>query len=199
MPDTTFLYELKDPRTGETRYVGKSDDPFDRFKKHLSQKKRAPVSCWVRSLLAQGLTPHMDLLDEVPVTQWEFWEREYIRVYRAVGVRLLNLAEGGEGKTKGSKLSEETRKKISSGLRGKKFSAEHRQKIISSRRKNSGPWHSPETIEKMRAAQSGRKLSEEHKKKISASLMGNQRNLGRKASPESRAKMSQAHRAKERI
>jgi len=150
---------MNDPRTGECRYVGKADNPFVRFKKHLHSTKKTPVSCWIRSLLSQGLTPHMDLLDEVPVSQWGFWEREYIRVFRAVRVPLLNLSEGGEGLGSGE----------NNPRFGKKNSAQANEK---NRKAHLGKSVSPEAREKISASKKGKRLSSEVCAKMSASHMG---------------------------
>ena len=65
-------------------------------------------------------------------TQEELNEREiyWINKYNAVeSNEFYNLAKGGEGIKKGSKLSKETRKRISNGHKGLKFSKEHKQNI----------------------------------------------------------------------
>lgn len=96
---TTFIYTLSDPRTGEVRYLGKSDNPFARFKKHLIRAKISDThkNCWILGLRGLGLIPHMELLDEVPDSEWQFWEQEYIRVFQAIGIRLVNGTDGGDG------------------------------------------------------------------------------------------------------
>jgi hypothetical protein len=155
MPVTTFIYALNDPRTGECRYVGKSDRPTHRFGQHLSSKVKTPVCCWIRGLKSAGLKPVLEILDEVPASQWEFWEREYLRVFRLIRVRLLNLEEGGRGGTNSPK-SPEHREKIRAANVGRVPSAEHRAKTrLSLLGKNNPQWgkpHTPETKEKIRRA-----------------------------------------------
>lgn len=133
---TTFIYVLNDPRTGRTRYVGKSDSPFQRYDQHLkgSEQRDTHKNRWIRSLQKEGLVPTMELLDEVPTQQWEFWEREYIRVFRALGTDLVNTTDGGEGVAPGTKFSLETRAKMSAIRRGKILSPETRAKLSVIRR-----------------------------------------------------------------
>lgn len=175
---TTCIYTLNCPLTGKIRYLGKSDNPFKRFKHHLryAASVKSHKSNWILSLKSQGLKPAMELLDEVPVAEWQFWEREYIRVLRAIGVKLTNGTDGGEGAPHplGKALSVEHRQKISTALLGKKRSAATRRR--------------------MRNAKLGRKRSAETCAKISASQRGKpSRNLGKTASVETRAKMRAAH------
>lgn len=168
---TTFLYTLNCPKTGEIRYVGKADNPFVRYYMHLREwrwaknRKTNHRNTWIKSLHAEGLVPHMELLDEVPMSQWEFWEREYIRVFRAIGVNLTNGSDGGEcgprmcgpanpmfGRTlthrTGVKLSPETIEKIRRANTGKRHSPEARKNISNghlgqkawNRGLKTGPW-----------------------------------------------------------
>lgn len=100
MVKTAFIYTLNDPETGEIRYLGKLDsNPRKRLREHISESrtKEHYRACWIRSLAARGLKPTLELLDEVPFADWVFWEREYIRVFRAIGIRLVNGTDGGEG------------------------------------------------------------------------------------------------------
>ena len=48
---TVFIYELIDPKTNETRYVGKSVDPQGRLNKgHLGDNKTSHKRNWIKSL-----------------------------------------------------------------------------------------------------------------------------------------------------
>lgn len=87
---TMFIYALNDPETGKCRYVGATNNPKKRFQNHLCSRPD-----WIKALAARGLRPVLEVLDEVPKSQWQFWEREYIRVFRAIGFDLTNVAPGG--------------------------------------------------------------------------------------------------------
>lgn len=178
---TTFLYTLNDPRTGEIRYLGKSDNPFQRFKKHLCDRRASHKVHWIQSLRALGLSPTMDLLDEIPDSQWQFWEKEYVRVFRAIGIRLTNGTDGGEGPS-GLVHSAETKEKLSKIRLGKKLSTGHRQKIsiiLRGNQRGLGYRHTPEARQKM-----------------SESRRGNQYALGMRHTPETRQKISRATRGR---
>jgi len=153
------IYALNDPITGRTRYVGKSVEgrTAQRLREHIYNSKRGKNhrECWVRSLLARGLKPTLEIIDCVPEIQWEFWEREYVRIYRALFPDLTNGTEGGDGL---HNPSEDVRRKIGEGNKGKIRSPEHRLAI--------------------QLAQRGKPKSLGHKGKISAAL------LGRTLSPE---------------
>lgn len=86
-----------EPGTGAIRYVGKSDTPLKRFKRHQSDKKKCHRTNWIKGLQTRGLSPILEILDTVPIVEWQFWEREYIKVFRATGMNLVNGTDGGEG------------------------------------------------------------------------------------------------------
>lgn len=90
MSTTIFIYALNDPDNGKCRYIGATSNPKKRFQNHLCSR-----TSWIKSLVARGLRPVLEVLDEVPKSQWQFWEREYIRVFRAIGFNLVNIAPGG--------------------------------------------------------------------------------------------------------
>ena len=69
------------------------------------------------------------------------------------------ISEGNKGR----KYSEEAKRKISEGNKGRKFSEEHKQKLGEARK---GRKYSEETKRKISEGNKGRKFSEEHKQKI---------------------------------
>ena len=86
------------------RYVGKSDHPLDRLKEHihnaLHKGVKYPVYDWIRKLDKEGVRPQMLILhDDVPMESWQREERSMIATLRAAGHDLLNVAEGGEGRS----------------------------------------------------------------------------------------------------
>lgn len=132
MRETTFIYALVEADTREPRYVGKANEPQVRFARHLREAKKGvdlPCLRWLRKRIAQARLPELVKLMEVPITEWEFWERQTIAHFRVVFPRLLNVAAGGDGPPAGH------------GEKNPMF----------------GKKHSPETKLKMRAAQVGKK------------------------------------------
>lgn len=181
----TFIYALNDPTTGVCRYIGKTDDPANRLRQHLSpSEKPSHKRNWIRSLSANGLIPVFEILREVPISGWEVWERAFIEVYRERGIPLTNQCIGGEGPS-GRSTSLETRAKLSAAA--KVNYPKVRQKLLDSRL---GKPHSPEHRAKISAAHLGKKLSSDHCAKMSAA------NKGKTLSSEVRGKISAAMRGR---
>lgn len=93
-----FIYVLKEPDTGEIRYVGKSDNPKTRLRAHVNRSKshKDHRSCWIRSLLVRGTRPVLEIIDKVPETLWESAEMGYIHLYKSQGCDLVNGTPGGD-------------------------------------------------------------------------------------------------------
>lgn len=90
------IYGLHDPRTGELRYIGKANDVGKRFKDHLREtRRRTPLYDWIKMLRGLGLVPRMEVLECCGVGAWQEAEIRAIADARAAGIRLLNVAEGG--------------------------------------------------------------------------------------------------------
>jgi len=96
--DAVDLYVLRCPRSGEIRYAGKANNAEQRLKSHLrdAHRRNTPVYCWIRALLADGLTPKIEVVSRSSIESWQLEEKLLIAELRAAGARLLNLAEGGE-------------------------------------------------------------------------------------------------------
>jgi hypothetical protein len=98
MNKTTFIYALLDPDTRRIRYVGKADDPEFRYRKHLvkCKEEKNHRATWLRFLKTNGKKPILEVLDEVLHSEWGFWEREYIRLFRILRFDLVNATDGGD-------------------------------------------------------------------------------------------------------
>jgi hypothetical protein len=116
-----FIYTISDPVSGLVRYIGKTKNPHVRFRKHKTQNNRTHICQWIKGLKTKGLPPIFEIIDECPSDNWDAKERHYIKLYRAVGAKLLNTMPGGEGGPTmlGRKLTEEQRKKIGDSKRGR--------------------------------------------------------------------------------
>lgn len=155
MTITTFIYALKEPDTGEIRYIGKSDDIKERLRLHISEavfcKSRSHKVHWIRKLVTGKKEPLIEILDEVPVEHWQQWEVAYIEFFREQGCNLVNGTPGGDAgpimfgnkHALGSKHSESTKEKYSRDRRGNQYLLGH--------------VHSPETRKKMSLAHQNRK------------------------------------------
>ena len=117
MNKSTYIYSLEYPK-GNIRYIGKSNTPKKRFNDHLSAAlKRDSItrsSNWLFSLLINGERPILNIVDEIPMKEWEFWETYYISLYKSWGFVLTNLTNGGDGVSYHNK---ENRDKISKGVK----------------------------------------------------------------------------------
>jgi len=103
MSNNTTIYTLSHPKTGEVRYVGKTIQSLStRLFAHIGDSKRLDTYCarWIRFLLAQGLKPVIEPIDQVPNEQFAFWECHYISLFKSWGFRLTNCTLGGEGRLK---------------------------------------------------------------------------------------------------
>lgn len=191
--DTTYIYALSDPDTGEVRYIGKADDPHARYLRHLGAQELNANSYkarWIRSLLRSGKKPEMFIVDSVPSDQWQQAEREWIAACRDAGDRLTNTYAGGYGRQAGLKHPPEVVEKIRAGLTGRPVSQDTRRKLSE--------------------MFTGRVLDEEHRQKLSeahrrrwASMSDDERqeytkNLQREWSEESRQKLSKTRTGRKR-
>lgn len=165
-----FIYALVDPRTpNKIRYVGMAMQA-QRPHNHVNIAKKGVktrVYDWIRSLLAEGYTPVIAILEECPTdaSRKNVGAREcyYIEHLRSEGHQLTNVAEGGHGGATrtGMKVPHSAERRVNIGLaqkgrpkfklRGRVVSAATCMKISSSR-KGKGHPHSLETKAKLSAA-----------------------------------------------
>ena len=74
-------------------------------------------------MINQNKKPLIDVVDEVPENQWEFWESFYISLFKSWNFNLTNKTLGGTGSgvnnpNYGKKLTKEHKKKCSIKLKG---------------------------------------------------------------------------------
>ena len=146
---TTFIYSLTCPISGEIKYIGKADDIKRRLRQHTYQSKysNSEKNIWITELLSEGLNPIIDVLDEVSYSDWGYWEDYWISQSKIWGFELLNKMNGGHGH---GKHHPETIEKIRESQSGK----------------NNAMYG------KKTKGHTGRVFSEEHKKNISQSKKG---------------------------
>lgn len=151
------VYALYHPITKEIRYIGLTSGSLkQRLLDHVSLRNNSDKNTykarWIRSLKSKGLKPNMQLLKiTFDYDSIKLVEKEFIKKFRELGYRLVNTTNGGEGTLRGA-LSEDTRRRLGNGMRGKK--------------------HTEETRKKMSASGKGKKFTEEHKKRISKGRLG---------------------------
>lgn len=146
--ENTFIYALSDPKNGEVKYIGKSNNPKKRYIVHFFRLNRVfqQKNDWIDGLVKDGLKPTLDVLDEVLMSEWAFWEKHYISLYRSWGFKLLNVTDGGGCDRTGAKMSDANKKALSDRQK-KRFSDPLQRKKLSD--KNTGHKHTVYTKLKM--------------------------------------------------
>lgn len=185
---TWFIYALKDPRTDDVRYVGRTTNLSRRKGLHVWNARNRPDETrtnWIAELLAEGLRPTMETLETGAGAGYEEAEIHWISTYRARGFNLTNKTDGGDGfaglvisepmraklkaaRAKREPHSETTRALISAGNTGQRRSAEFCERMAAKAKLQAPP--SAAAREKMAAAH--RNPTPEHRAKLSAAHKG---------------------------
>jgi group I intron endonuclease len=180
------------------RYIGKTVQGLgSRLSNHIADSRTYRHHCanWIKSLLKQGLSPQIHLIDTVDFNESSENEIFWIAYFRGLNSNLTNLTDGGEG-TIGWVPSEEWRKNLSFIHKGKRLSDEHKRKISEAESGNKncnyGKPMSEEQKSKISKTLTGRKLPIETRVKLSTALIGNQRTLGYKHSDKTKQRMREA-------
>lgn len=190
MSKTTFIYFLRDPVNPMKGYVGKTDVPQTRLSLHLKDalnKNPTRKRGWIKGLVTRGLTPTLEIVDEVPFEHWPQLEVAYIEFFLEQGFDLKNGTPGGEDPPllTGRKQSPEEIAKRAAKITGIKRTPEQRSA-------QSGPKHpafgkpswnrgiksTPETCAKISASKKGIVISPEARQKAAI------KNRGQKRTPE---------------
>lgn len=92
----TYIYCLICPITHKIRYIGKANNPQRRAKDHMLDIRDMPTdkALWVGEMRKHKLKPILEILDEVVIEQWQFWEEFYIGYFKSLGIELLNKRAG---------------------------------------------------------------------------------------------------------
>ncbi len=157
----SFIYGLVDPETQELRYVGQTMIGMRRFRNGY-RAYAAYCRNWLKNLKSRGLTPEVVILEETADLNQA--ERNWIAFGRALGCRLTNMTDGGEGTRLcgadngfyGKKHDDETRKRMSEAKLGKKNPA-HSARMTGRSGVRKGLRNKPASIEKLKQNHTGRK------------------------------------------
>lgn len=155
-------------------YIGKSQNPAKRWKKHIVVAfcKRKIEKFYIHHAIKKYgpdnfIFSIIQKFEEQKVCDEA--EKYWIVFFDTKNSKFgYNLTDGGEG-CYGRVYSEETKEKIRVKATGRKHSAETKEKI---RQLNIGKRQSKESIEKTRQANLGKKLNEDHRRKISEATVG---------------------------
>lgn len=212
-----FIYILIDPRNNEIRYVGKTKNPLTaRLAQHVDdviyKQEQNWRTHWIAELLRLGYRPRIELIQEVPDAFWRQAEPYWIAYYRAIGCRLTNGTEGGDGGYSptpdvlakygianmgntyrlGKSHTEETKAKLSAATKAMWKDPTFRAQVVAGK---TGQKHTPETRTQMGESQRKRNEDPAERAKHAGTMKGKPK------SPEAIANMAaaqKARRAKER-
>lgn len=197
------IYGLRDPRTKEIRYIGKTNNPKKRLSGHLRDARHGGnfhVHRWIRTLIDRDMLPEVVILEsEISSSSIDAREIWWISEGKRQGWKLTNITEGGDGGAPftGKTHSIDTRTRMSvahrgqvawnkgipSWNKGKPMTKKHRENIsIASK----GKIISPETREKIGAANRGKYRPPDATARAAAS------NRGKRRTAEQRAKIGAA-------
>ncbi|SRR6266571_8072512 len=92
--DEYSTYRLRDPRSGDIKYIGITNDVKRRLRDHTHQLNKLSNSrkvSWIRELRQEGLTPILEPIDRhLTKSEARRRERTLIYLYRLDGIDLLN-------------------------------------------------------------------------------------------------------------
>jgi hypothetical protein len=95
-----YIYSLSDPRTNDVRYIGKTSNVKNRFKKHIKVSLDNIVTLkdeWIYELKNINLKPVIEILDigdDLNINDLEIY---WISQFKTWGFNLANMTIGGEG------------------------------------------------------------------------------------------------------
>lgn len=98
MNKKSFIYIMHSETEGRSLYVGKAVDPARRLKEHrrTGHTMKTRLGRWLRRWRLRRL--RLVVVEEVPAGEdWREAERFWIASLRAMGARLLNSTDGGDG------------------------------------------------------------------------------------------------------
>lgn len=87
---TGYIYGLRDPRNGNTYYVGKTDNLQRRLREHLGWSSSDRTRKWVDELKSINLQPEIYVLEEIDMAYGDQRERYWIDLMIERGYHLLN-------------------------------------------------------------------------------------------------------------
>lgn len=96
---TTFIYALICPFEGNIKYIGKANNPIRRAKDHMFDiRGMTPEKIeWVGKMRKHKKKPILEILDEVLIEEWEFWEGWWMAYFKSFGLKLINSNRAGNG------------------------------------------------------------------------------------------------------
>jgi group I intron endonuclease len=155
------IYKITNPKNKV--YIGQSVNIMIRWSNHKDLKKSKSQPKLHNSILKYGIENHkFEIIQECLFEELNELERYYQEIYNCISNGLnCKLTDTKEKK---AVFSEETKKKISKSLTGKKLTLEHRKSLSKAQ---TGLKRSPEAIKKSATSRTGLKQSDNFRKKMS--------------------------------
>lgn len=94
----TYIYGLKCPVDKQIRYIGKSDNPKNRYQTHMCLSPgdvNRYKKHWIKKLISKNQKPELVILEKIEADSWEEAEVKWIKKGRQEGWKLTNLTDGG--------------------------------------------------------------------------------------------------------
>lgn len=204
------LYGLLDPRTGDLRYIGRTNDPDQRLADHRhvarNNKRDSHLYTWYRSLLEEDLEPELTILARVHPEDAVEMEYELIQAALDHGHDLTNhRLKAEDGKASPIHLDEETRERVQKATQEAMQDPEVRQRISEAREgyeptekqlqnleKGRNTPFTEEHREKIAETKRGVPRSEETKRKVSETLKGRKKGGEPEETKEAKSKAQHA-------
>ena len=113
----SHIYVLICPISNKIRYVGQSNDPKRRYRRHIYDSKRRTdhKSNWIKKLISKDLKPILKIIHTCNENEVDYYEKYYIDLYKE-SFDLTNIKDGG----KSYKMTQEVKDKIRNTLKGRK-------------------------------------------------------------------------------
>lgn len=94
----TFIYGLYEVgEENNIKYIGKSNNPYNRFRAHKCDKANTPKTSWIKSVYNRGSKISYVVLKVVKYENWEYEEIKLIEKYNRNIFKLKNYDKGGKG------------------------------------------------------------------------------------------------------
>lgn len=163
----TYIYAMVGIE-GDIRYIGKADNPFARFRRHLKDKNDTHKTRWIKNLAELGYSPKLKVLASVPFNDWQEHERKWIEKFKNDGCNLTNSTDGGKGPLM---PNEETREKMRFAKLGNTLTQEHKAKVSAALKGRPKPKRTKEHSQALGLSNKGRVISLEHRSKLAKANM----------------------------
>lgn len=78
-------------------YIGKSQNPWRRYKEHLRDNQVNRKTDWIKTLQKQAMHPRLEVIDRALEDKGAEKEKEWIKHYILEGWKVVNSASCGVG------------------------------------------------------------------------------------------------------